>query len=750
MRPGFLRFTASLLSSALLVAFLCGPASAQPGTVLSYKKINGDTLASFGHLLDDHDEFGDAVASLGDLDGPGPSVRAIAVGTISDDDGGTHRGAVYILFLNAAGHVMSQQKISSTQGNFTGVLEADDEFGSSVASLGDLDGPGPSVGALAVGVVGDDDGGSNYGAVYVLFLDAAGSVLSHQKISSTEGNLSVTFDLDEEFGGAVAGIGDLDGPGPSAGALAVGVIADDDGGVNRGATYILFLNSSGSVLSQSKISSTEGNFTATLDNNDNFGEDVAHVGDYDGPGPSVATLAVSAVDDDDGGTDRGAVYLLLLNSAGTVLSHYKLSNMSGNFTALLENRDNLGTAVVSLGDLDGDGPSVLTLAVTAGSDDGAGLNRGAVYIMFLNGTGGVLSHLEISSQSGGTISSLIDDDDEFGSGLAVLGDLDGAGGAGQVLVSGVGYDDDGGLDRGAVYLLSLAGDAIVTPNPPVVTAPPTASVDEGVLLTINVTANDSDGDAISSFIATDMPTGATFTPSLDKTTGTLEWTPTFGQSGDFTVTFTAANALSGSASTTITVGDVDRAPVVTAQATASVNDGASLNFEVSAADPDGQAITSLIATDMPIGATFTAGPDNTTGTFSWTPTLAQVGGHMVTFTAANALSGSASTTITVSAVTGVEPTPGIPSRPTIAPSPMRSQSTLSFHMPFAGFLEVSIHDLTGRCVRHVVSLADAPAGVHRLAIDGRADTGELLKSGMYFYNIRTPRGAKTGRMVIAR
>ncbi len=748
MRHCFPHLTASLLTSVLLGAILCSEARAQPGTIVSHKKINGDTLATFGSLLDDNDEFGDSVASLGDLDGPGPSVRALAVGAISDDDGGTHRGAVYILFLNSAGHVMSKQKISSTSGNFTGMLEADDEFGSSVASLGDLDGAGPSVCALAVGVIGDDDGGSNIGAVYVLFLNAAGSVLSHQKISATAGNFAAPLDVDDEFGGAVAGMGDFDGAGPSAGALAVGVIADDDGGLNRGATYVLFLTSSGSVMSHSKISSTSGNFTAVLDNNDNFGEDIAFVGDYDGAGPSVGTLAVTAVDDDDGGTDRGAVYLLLLNSSGTVLSHYKISNTSGNFTAPLLLRDNFGTAVVSLGDLDGAGPSVLSLAVAAGSDDGAGLNRGAVYILFLNAAGSVLSHLEISSVSGGSISALIDDDDEFGSALAALGDIDGAGGSAQALVSGVGYDDDGGINRGAVYLLSLAGSA--ASSPPVVSAPANASVAENVPLSVNVTASDPDGDPIASLIATNLPAGASFTPGPGNTTGTLNWTPTYSQAGGYTVTFTAANALSGSASTTITVGDVDRAPVVTAQASTSVNEETLLNFEVTANDPDGQAISSLVATDLPSGATFTPGPENLTGTLSWTPTPAQVGSHTVTFTAANALSGSASTTITVIAVNGVEPTPGIPARPVVSPSPMRSRSTLSFNLPFGGFLEVSLHDISGRCVRHVSSQSDAPAGVHRLPLDGRGDEGDMLASGMYFFHIRTRQGSKTGRMVIAR
>ena len=50
-----------------------------------------------------------------------------------------------------------EQKISDTQGGFTGVLDNSDCFGESVAALGDLDGDG--VGDLAVGSAWDDDGG---------------------------------------------------------------------------------------------------------------------------------------------------------------------------------------------------------------------------------------------------------------------------------------------------------------------------------------------------------------------------------------------------------------------------------------------------------------------------------------------------------------------------------------------------------------------------------------------------------------
>ena len=140
------------------------------GTVKSEQKIS-DTAGGFTGLLDDGDHFGNAIASLGDLDGDG--VSDLAVGATGDDDGGTNRGAVWILFMKADGTVLSEQKISDTVGGFTGVLDSEslfgDLFGSDVFSLGDLDGDG--VIDLAVGEFRDDDGGTNRGAVWILFLN---------------------------------------------------------------------------------------------------------------------------------------------------------------------------------------------------------------------------------------------------------------------------------------------------------------------------------------------------------------------------------------------------------------------------------------------------------------------------------------------------------------------------------------------------------------------------------------------------
>src|ERR1700752_1919177 len=95
--------TSSLASLLVCAALALGePRAAQVGTVKWEQKL-GEGVGGFGGQLDIYDYFGVSLAFLGDLDDDG--VTDLAVGALGDDDGGTQKGAVWILFLNADGTV---------------------------------------------------------------------------------------------------------------------------------------------------------------------------------------------------------------------------------------------------------------------------------------------------------------------------------------------------------------------------------------------------------------------------------------------------------------------------------------------------------------------------------------------------------------------------------------------------------------------------------------------------------------------
>jgi len=101
-------------------------------------------------------------------------------------------------------------------------------------------------------------------------------------------------------------------------------------------------------------------------------------------------------------------------------------------------------------------------------------------------------------------------------------------------------------------------------NPPDVTCQAsTLTIDQGQLVEFNVSASDVDGDTLI-LTASNLPLGATFTPmnpmhGLGPLTGTFGWTPSFTQSGAFTVSFNAEdeNGNEDICNTTIIVNEVE-------------------------------------------------------------------------------------------------------------------------------------------------------------------------------------------------
>ncbi|MDI6718627.1 MAG: putative Ig domain-containing protein [Methanomicrobiales archaeon] len=153
------------------------------------------------------------------------------------------------------------------------------------------------------------------------------------------------------------------------------------------------------------------------------------------------------------------------------------------------------------------------------------------------------------------------------------------------------------------------------------------SVDEGQLLQFTIAATDPNvGDTLT-FAALNLPGGATFDPSPR----TFSWTPTYTQAGAYSVNFTVTDGeFTDFEEIVITVNNVDRSPTLSPIGNKSVVAGEKLSFAISASDPDGDPVSySFIASPPMDGAVLGA----TSGAFSWTPTLADMGTYEVTFTA---------------------------------------------------------------------------------------------------------------------
>ncbi|WP_042475472.1 putative Ig domain-containing protein [Bacillus ndiopicus] len=172
------------------------------------------------------------------------------------------------------------------------------------------------------------------------------------------------------------------------------------------------------------------------------------------------------------------------------------------------------------------------------------------------------------------------------------------------------------------------------------------TVNEGGLLTFTALATDSDS-AILTYSLVNEPAGA----SINATTGVFTWTPTEAQGpGSYTFTVQVSDgALVDQERITVTVNEVNSAPVLQVIGDQTVNEGDFLTFTVTATDTDLPANTltySLVG--APVGASINA----KTGVFTWTPTEAQ-GPGSYTFTVRvsdGVLTDEESITITVNEV----------------------------------------------------------------------------------------------------
>ena len=307
--------------------------------------------------------FGSALAFRPDVGNN--EIPVLAIGAAQSNINATDAGEVILAGFNANGSIVPGPGLVTN--SFVGpTLTAEDSFGFSCDWLPDLDGDGNQ--ELAVGAPGDDTGGSNRGAVYILFLDDSLAIKSFQKIAH---NTGVTLADNDNFGFSCRYIGDIDRDGKPE--LAVGATGDSTVGTGRGAVHILFLDRTGTAVLSQKIFSGD-NGAPVLADSSAFGSSIAALGNIDAEG--TPDIAVGAAGDN----GAGAMFVLLLRPDGSVRANTALRSGSSG-APIISTGDSFGLSCTLLGDLDGD--LVPELAVGSPGESLTTSGAGATYIFSL-------------------------------------------------------------------------------------------------------------------------------------------------------------------------------------------------------------------------------------------------------------------------------------------------------------------------------------------------------------------------------
>ncbi len=239
-----------------------------------------------GHALAGPELFGYATARVGDLDGDGVSEIAVGAPNFGTTFNTSNEGAVWILFLRADFTVQREVRITPSECEaFDWIPGANDNFGNSLAALGDLDGDGTV--DLAVGT---HDAGDERGEVAILFLRPDGSCRATRRIASGLGGFSGELRVGDHFGRGLAAIGDLDGDGVSD--LVVGAPGDDTFAADAGAIWVLRLAADGRVRGEHRILPNAHPFPAIDWRDGALGGSLEAPGDLDGDGiPDLLSIS---------------------------------------------------------------------------------------------------------------------------------------------------------------------------------------------------------------------------------------------------------------------------------------------------------------------------------------------------------------------------------------------------------------------------------------------------------------------------
>jgi len=316
-------------------------------------------------IAENHD-FGFAIAGIGDINADGIDDFIIGAPVGQAD---TAPGAAYIFF----GSTSFPATLTAADADITiqGV-DTNDEFGCSVATLGDFDNDG----TLDIAVGADqrvDMFGSAYGAGYVYVFLSVFALEPPTTISASAAELIITGEeLGDDFGFAIGGGGDLNNDGYDD--MIVG--APGNSGISPGGAYIVSGREESSIITPLSANSA-GNVVIVGSGSGRFGYSVAMPGSINGD--VYDDVVVGALLFPNGSSSAGSVFVFLGSATlpATIVAasenDMRIDGESGG--------DRFGVSVAGIGDINADSiPDFIVGATRHDAGGGSADNYGRGYI----------------------------------------------------------------------------------------------------------------------------------------------------------------------------------------------------------------------------------------------------------------------------------------------------------------------------------------------------------------------------------
>lgn len=346
------------------------------------------------------------------------------------------------------GSSLDLSALSGTTGFLLGGVAGSDQAGRSVSSAGDINGDG--IDDLIVGAPFADLNKSNSGAAYVVFgqSDGIDANLSLATLDGSNGFAIVGAAGGDNAGVAVKSAGDVNGDG--IGDVIIGASYADATGIDSGAAYVVFGQSSGfgSRLNLSTLNGNDGFRLSGAASGDHLGSAVASAGDVNHDG--IDDIVVGNANSDVSSRDAGVTYVVYGHTGGFA-SNLDVSTINGNNGFTLVGSSSfgaLGTAVSAAGDINHDG--IDDLIVSAPNASGI---RGETYVVFGTSTG-FASSLNVSALNGNNGFRLVGviGSDFAGQAVSAAGDINGDG-IDDLVIGAQEADPNSISNSGATYVI---------------------------------------------------------------------------------------------------------------------------------------------------------------------------------------------------------------------------------------------------------------------------------------------------------